>query len=196
MNIKKKLAMSIATGALAVSMIGGGTYAYFSSETSTTSAFAAGTLNMAVNPSVIIDIKDLKPGDYMDRHFTLENTGSLDISEILLGTSYSTDVADFANHIVVEFLKNEEINGPDYEDSVIFRKTLAELANERPDLVEKLTQNIGHEDAGLESGDSDKLIVRFLFKDTGENNQNHLQGAKLDLTWTFTSKQYVGYEAK
>ena len=29
MSIKKKLAMGIATGALAVSMIGGGTYAYF-----------------------------------------------------------------------------------------------------------------------------------------------------------------------
>ena len=29
MSIKQKLAMGIATGALAVSMIGGGTYAYF-----------------------------------------------------------------------------------------------------------------------------------------------------------------------
>ena len=38
MSIKKKLAMSIATGALAVSMIGGGTYAYFNdAETTSTS---------------------------------------------------------------------------------------------------------------------------------------------------------------
>ena len=38
MSIKKKLAMGIATGALAVSMIGGGTYAYFSdSETNNSS---------------------------------------------------------------------------------------------------------------------------------------------------------------
>ena len=48
MSIKKKLAMGIATGALAVSMIGGGTYAYFNDVEANNSNFAAGTLDINV----------------------------------------------------------------------------------------------------------------------------------------------------
>ena len=48
MSLKKKLAMGIATGALAVSMIGGGTYAYFNDVEVNNSTFAAGTLDINV----------------------------------------------------------------------------------------------------------------------------------------------------
>ena len=108
MSIKKKLAMGIATGALAVSMIGGGTYAYFNDVETSTNTFAAGTLDLAVNPETIIDVNNLKPGDFMYRGFKLENNGSLDISKVLLTTDFTESVAGFADHIIVEFLINED----------------------------------------------------------------------------------------
>ena len=193
MGLKKKLAMGIATGALAVSMIGGGTYAYFSAETSATSAFAAGTLDLAVNPSVIIDIKDLKPGDFMDRYFTVENTGSLDISEVLLTTKVDSSIPEFGDHLMVKFMQNMDKNGHAYPDSVIYEATLNQLMNEKPDIVDKLSNShtIDNE-GGLGAGDTDNLIVRFEFIETGKDDQNHLQGATLDLEWTFTAKQTEG----
>lgn len=198
MGIKQKLAMGIATGALAVSMIGGGTYAYFSSTATAESTFKAGTLKLSMNPSEIINIGDLKPGDYMDRRFTLVNDGSLGISEVLLSTVIDTQIGDhdLANHIMVKFMQNLDVNGGAYEDNVIYEKTLAQLLTEKPDLVDKLVSGPGLEDGGLGVGDSDDLLVRFEFIDTGENNQNHLQGAGLKLNWTFTAKQFVGFEAK
>ncbi|MBO1911028.1 spore coat protein, partial [Microvirga sp. 3-52] len=67
MSLKKKLAMSIATGALAVSMIGGGTYAYFNDVEVNQSTFAAGTLDINIEgndaDNAIINVDNLKPGD-------------------------------------------------------------------------------------------------------------------------------------
>lgn len=192
MTIKKKLAMGVATGALAISMISGGTYAYFSSTAKADSSFASGTLNLAVNPSTIINIDNLKPGDYMDRYFTLTNGGSLDISEVLLSTEFTSSNPAFADHIMVKFMQNMDKNGHAYEDSILYEKTLAELVNEKPDLVDKLSNSANFEDGGLGAGDEDNLIVRFEFIETGKDDQNHLQGANLQLEWTFTAKQTDG----
>ena len=55
MTIKKKLGLSVATAALGLSLIGGGTYAYFSDQEVTQNTFAAGTLDLAINPTTIVD---------------------------------------------------------------------------------------------------------------------------------------------
>ena len=133
MSLKKKLAMSIATGALAVSMIGGGTYAYFSDVATSTNKFAAGTLDLAVNPATIINVDNLKPGDWMNRTFKLENNGSLDISEVLLTTAYTESVEGFGDQIVVDFLKNDD----KADSKVIASKTLSELSTLSQDAVDK-----------------------------------------------------------
>ncbi|WP_421103181.1 TasA family protein, partial [Sporosarcina psychrophila] len=87
MGIKTKLGMGIATGVLAVSMIGGGTYAYFNDEEFNNSTFSAGTLDINVAgkdaANAIIDVGTMKPGDTMTRTFKLNNTGSLDVSKVL-----------------------------------------------------------------------------------------------------------------
>ena len=44
----------------------------------------------------------------MYRKFKLENNGSLDISKVLLTTKFTESVAGFGDHIVVEFLINED----------------------------------------------------------------------------------------
>jgi len=196
MNLKKKLAMGIVTGAMAVSLIGGGTYAYFNDVEVNNSSFAAGTLdiNVAGNDAAnaIIDVGNLKPGDKMFRTFKLNNTGSLDVSEVLLTSTYSvTDAnlnnagADFGEHIKVKFLLNNDKLSP-----VIWETTLSELTNR--DVVDRNVANwLGGERDGLRARTSDDLTVLFEFVDNGQD-QNVFQGDSLKLKWTFDAKQTAG----
>ncbi|MBO0588886.1 TasA family protein [Sporosarcina sp. E16_8] len=198
MSIKKKLAMGIATGALAVSMIGGGTYAYFNDVEVNNSVFAAGTLDINVKgndaANAIINVDKIKPGDTMTRNFKLNNTGSLDVSKVLLTSKYTvTDVkgdnagVDFGEHIKVQFL----VNG-DKGNTVIKNTTLKALTS--ADVTERdLLAWIfgGKENSGLKAGTTDELQVKFEFV---ENNadQNKFQGDSLQLEWTFDAKQTAG----
>jgi spore coat-associated protein N len=196
MNIKKNLAMGIVTGALAVSMIGGGTFAYFNDVEVNNSSFAAGTLdiNVAGNnaANAIIDVSNLKPGDKMLRTFKLNNTGSLDVSKVLLTSTYSVADAkwnnadaDFGDHIKVKFLTNNDKLSP-----VIWETTLSELS--RTDVVDRnlIGEIFGGERDGLKAGTSDDLTVLFEFVDNGD--QNIFQGDSLKLNWTFDAKQTAG----
>lgn len=202
MGLKKKLAMGIATGALAVSMIGGGTYAYFNDVETSTNTFAAGTLDLSLTPQEIINVTNIKPGDWMNREFTLNNDGSLDISKIELKTEYTVtdakgdNVGDFGKHIRVNFMWNEDkaLLGPWSPDQVIYHTTLDQLQNMTPDAVANAIfipyfEEIG----GLVAGDSDTLYVQFEFVDNGED-QNEFQGDSLELKWTFDAKQTEGEE--
>ena len=195
MSIKKKLAMGIATGALAISMIGGGTYAYFSDTETSTNTFAAGTLDLAVKPETIITVDNIKPGDWMYREFKLENNGSLDISKVLLTTEYTESVAGFGDHIIVEFLKNEDKSGILGPANVIESMTLSQLASMSPDAVKNNSPKwFGWQDgekSGLKAGQKDTLKVKFRFNDNGEV-QNAYQKANLELKWTFDAQQTKG----
>jgi len=198
MSIKKKLAMGIATGALAVSMIGGGTYAYFNDVEVNKSTFAAGTLdiNVAGNDAnnAIIDVGNLKPGDHMIRTFNLNNTGSLDVSKVLLTSDYSVSdyhndnavTDDFGAHIKVKILANL-----DKRSTVLFETTLKDLNEADATDRDLLGWLLGGENDGLKANTSDTLIVMFEFVENGED-QNVFQGDSLKLNWTFDAKQTAG----
>jgi len=197
MSLKKKLGLGAASAALGLALIGGGTYAYFNDTAQTTSKFANGTLDLNANPSTIIDVKDLKPGDWMNRSFKLENKGSLDIAKILLKTDYSVIDAkgdnageDFGKHIRVNFL----LNG-DKGDDVIFWTTLDKLKTMTPDAIENSIWIPWLEERGgkLAAGTSDTLYVQYEFVENGLD-QNKFQGDSLNLTWTFDGKQGAGVE--
>ena len=186
MSLKKKLGLGIASAALGISLVGGGTFAYFNDVETTNNTFAAGELDLAVNPTTIIDVSNIKPGDWMNRSFTLKNDGSLDISKVLLTTNFPDTSNEFAKHIRVNFLKNEDKNGLFNPSNVITHKTLYELKTMTPDAVDNLSRLVfneflfGEED-GLKSGDSDELHVQFQFVDNGQD-QNELQNASLART--------------
>jgi len=207
MSIKKKLGMGIASAALGLALVGGGTYAYFSDSEVTNNTFAAGTLDLAVNPSVIMDVANIKPGDIMVKEFLLENNGTLDISKIDLTTVYNVidakgdNTDDFGKHIKVLFLENIDKTGDgwqidDYND-VISETTLYDLQNMTPDAVENLQHwitwffELNGEDSGLKAGTSDQMYVAFEFVDNGED-QNEFQGDSIELEWTFTAHQTEG----
>lgn len=207
MSLKKKLGLGIASAALGLSLIGGGTFAYFSDTEVSNNTFAAGTLDLAVDPEVVIDVGNLKPGDKMVRAFQLKNSGTLDISSIDLETAYNVidakgdNTDDFGKHIKVLFLENADKTGNgwvigDYND-VISETTLYDLQNMTPDAVENLNHwitellGLGGEDSGLKAGTSDQMYVAFEFVDN-EEDQNEFQGDALELTWTFTAHQTPG----
>lgn len=195
MGIKKKLGMGIATGVLAVGMIGGGTFAYFNDVETSTNQFAAGTLDLTLNPETIIDIDNIKPGDWMNRTFKLENTGSLDISKIFLTTEYTESVAGFGGQIMVDFLKNEDKSGFLGASNVIVSKSLSELANMTPDAVKNVSPTFfgfqSGENSGVKAGTVDNMYVKFRFNENGQD-QNAYQGATLELKWTFDAQQTAG----
>ncbi|QQZ10949.1 TasA family protein [Heyndrickxia vini] len=183
MSIKKKLGMGMATAALGLSLIGGGTYAYFSDTTEAKGSFTNGTLDLGINKTTIVDIKNLKPGDYMFRDFQLSNDGSLDMKQVLLNSSYEvTDVngdngtEDFGDHIMVEYLYKVE-----GKENVVFRKTLSELNNNPIEVLKNVP-------AGKKQI---KFTVQFKFIDN-EKDQNIFQGDSLKLKWNFEAKQKDG----
>ncbi|MBM7604857.1 spore coat-associated protein N [Metabacillus crassostreae] len=192
MSIKKQLGLGVATAVLGIGLIGGGTFAYFSDKAEASSTFAAGTLDLAVNPEVIIDVDDLSPGSWMIRAFDLENNGSFDITKVLLSTSYQVEDAmgdntdDFGKHIRVNFLENNDKSENEPND-IIYSTTLHELQQITPDAVEKNVIGYNNEISGLPAGTKDTMYVEFEFVDNGED-QNQFQGDKLKLNWSFEAR--------
>ncbi|CAM3913723.1 CalY family protein [Mesobacillus zeae] len=197
MSLKKKLGMGAASAALGLSLIGGGTYAFFSDSVETSANFQAGTLDLNAAPTTIVDVKNIKPGDTMTRSFELMNDGSLDIAEILLKTDYSVVDAkgnnageDFGKHIKVNFLYNW-----DKTDGIIWSTTLAELKSMSPDAIENeiFIPWLDERGGSLKAGTSDTLFVQYEFVENNQD-QNIFQGDKLELKWTFEGKQGAGEE--
>lgn len=193
MGIKKQIFMSMMTAAFGLTLIVGGTYAYFSDSVTTNNTFAAGTLDLSVNPTTIIDAGGLKPGDSITRDFELRNDGTLDIEKVTLDTDYKVidvkgdNTEDFGTYIEVEFLYNV-----DKMDEVIYETTLDQLRNMSPEAVNEHIFYPMLGDKGLPAGgEADDLIVKFNFIDNGED-QNQFQGDALELEWTFHAEQAPG----
>lgn len=194
MSVKKQLSMGLVSAALGLTLIGGGTYAYFSSTETTNNTFAAGTLDLAVEPTTIIDVDNLKPGDSMIRDFELQNNGTLDIEKVTLETNYTVidvkgdNTEDFGAHIEVEFLYNA-----DNLDEVIYKTTLDELKEMSPEAINEHIFYPSLGEKGLSVGSSNDLVVKFNFIDNDED-QNQFQGDSLMLEWTFVAEQTAGEE--
>jgi spore coat-associated protein N len=195
MGIKQKLGLGVASAVLGVSLIGGGTYAYFSDTADTSGTFASGTIELNANPTTIIDVKNIKPGDTMLRSFELKNDGTLDIAKLSLATSYTVtdakgdnDGADFGEHIRVNFL----ING-DKLSVPIYSTTLKELQGMSPDVIQGSIFSgwLAERGGKLKAGTSDTLFVEYEFVEN-DKDQNQFQGDTLELKWTFEGKQGKG----
>ncbi|QWG27225.1 cell division protein FtsN [Bacillus mycoides] len=196
MSLKKKLGMGVASAALGLSLIGGGTFAFFSDKEVSNNTFAAGTLDLTLNPKTLVDIKDLKPGDSVKKEFLLKNDGTLAIKDVKLATKYTVKDAkgdnageDFGKHIKVKFLWNW-----DKQSEPVYETTLADLQNVDPDVLAKdIFAPEWAENGGLAPSSEDYLWVQFVFEDDGKD-QNKFQGDSLNLEWTFNANQTDGEE--
>lgn len=193
MSIKKTLGAGIITATMGLSLLAGGTYAYFSDTETTNNTFATGSIDLAVEPTEIVNLDNMKPGDSVERVFELENNGTLDVKKVLLDTDYTVDgtnddADDFGKHIKVAFLQNlDQVN------EVVFETTLHELQDMSPEAVAEEALSPLLEEDGLEAGSSDDFIVKFEFEDN-EEDQNEFQGSELNLEWTFNALQQDGEE--
>ncbi|KZZ85090.1 CalY family protein [Bacillus sp. SJS] len=197
MAFSKKLGLGLASAALGLSLVGGGTYAFFSDKADASGSFASGTLDLNANPTTVIQVGNIKPGDWMNRSFELKNDGTLDIAKILMKTDYTlTDWKgdnageDFGKHIRVNFLLNK-----DKVDTVVWWTTLDQLKNMSPDAIDGnfFSEWFGEKGGKLAAGTTDELKVQFQFVDNGQD-QNKFQGDQLHLKWSFEGKQGAGVE--
>lgn len=195
MNVKKKLGFALTTAMFGFVLLIGGTYAYFSDQEVTNNSFAAGTLDLSVNETAIINLVNLKPGDTMLREFAISNDGSLKIENVFLETAYAvTDVGndnvdDFGKHIKVNFLWNWQ-----QESEPIFETTLYDLQQMDPDVVKRdIWDPLWEQRGGLETDETHDFWVEFEFVDN-DAEQNMYQGDGLDLEWAFNATQSAGEE--
>ena len=192
MNFKAKLGSAIMAGVLGISLIGGGTYAYFSDTVTTHNTFAAGTLDLSVEPEVVVEVDNMKPGDRIVRDFELQNNGTLNIQTVSLDTDYTVidaagdNTQDFGEHIQVSFLYNAH-----QMNEVVYETSLEEVKNMKPEAITNKVYDEVLENGGLEEGESHDLVVMFEFVDN-EKDQNEFQGDKIELAWTFIAEQTDG----
>ncbi|MGA4721465.1 TasA family protein [Fictibacillus nanhaiensis] len=193
MGFTKTISKGVMTAALGLSLMGGGTFAYFSDTFETKNTFAAGTLDLSINPNAVVNIDNIKPGDEVYREFTFENKGSLDIYQVLLDTKYTVEDAksdntdDLANHIKVTIMYNTSS-----ATVPVVETTLAQLKEKQPDLtaIDEFVGTTQRPD-GIPPGEKEKMFVLFQFVDNGED-QNQFQGDNLQVDWTFNAKQAPG----
>ncbi|MED2038481.1 CalY family protein [Bacillus wiedmannii] len=189
MTLKKKLGMGIASAVLGAALVGGGTFAFFSDKEVSNNTFATGTLDLALNPSTVVNVSNLKPGDTVEKEFKLENKGTLDIKKVLLKTEYSVEDMkkdnkdDLGKHIKVTFLKNV-----DKHETIVKQTTLDKLKGDTLTAVDNDLAAWFWDEKGISAGKSDKFKVKFEFVDN-KKDQNEFQGDKLQLTWTFDAQQ-------
>jgi predicted ribosomally synthesized peptide with SipW-like signal peptide len=78
--VKRKIAMLVIGAMLAVALVGGGVYAYFSdTETSSGNGATAGTLDLELNDGVakVVTFSNVKPGDSGADNFKVHNIGTV-----------------------------------------------------------------------------------------------------------------------
>ncbi|MBM7619761.1 spore coat-associated protein N [Bacillus tianshenii] len=190
MSFTKVVTKGVMTAALGLSLMSGGTYAYFSDSVSTQNTFASGTLDLSVNPNAVVNINNIKPGDEIYREFTLKNDGTLDIYQVLLDTDYTVEdwkgdnTEDFAEHIKVTILYNTSS-----ATVPVVETTLAQLKEQQPDLtaIDEFVGSTQRPD-GIPAGQQEKMFVLFQFVDNGQD-QNQFQGDKLLVNWKLNASQ-------
>lgn len=103
MKVKKKLGLGVASAALGLALVGGGTWAAFNDVERLNNAFATGTLDLEVvdvdGGETTFNLQNLKPGDSMERFFQLENNGTLAIKEVLMN-AHATNFKNGENEFV------------------------------------------------------------------------------------------------
>ncbi|MEI4615972.1 TasA family protein [Bacillus cereus] len=194
MSLKRKLGLGIASATLGLSLIGGGTYAYFSDQVVTNNTFATGTLDLAMHPTTSLNLDNLKPGDKVLKKFNVKNSGTLDIKDILMKVDYTVNdlkknnsVEDFGKHIKVQFLWDW-----DPEKSPVYETTLAELKTQHPGVAsQKVFLSKWADTGGLKAGKMDWFWMKFIFEDNGKN-QNMFQGDSISLKMDFQANQTEG----
>jgi spore coat-associated protein N len=213
MGLKKKLGLGIGAAALGLSLIGGGTFAYFSDQATVHNGFQAGTLNLEIGsyPStswpINFDLTNLRPGDRVERTFDLKNTGSLAIGDTYLSFSKVTvenplntgaSDDDFLSALTVSYFYETVVNGEYVPQSILVSQPITlkdAIAGNytgkiqskflKPDGTLNLTPD------GIEAGKNGRYRIMVSFPETNQA-QNKLQGMIAKVDFNLDARQVMG----
>lgn len=215
MSIKKKLGMGVVTAALGLSLIGGGTFAYFNDTATIHNAFASGTLDIKINQAsnhsgypVNFDIQNMRPGDIYKRLFALQNIGSLAIGDVFLTMEDSPQANDeFLKALIVRYWIEAKSGGTNSERLIGTVSMYDLLRNDLNGKVDsdylkvdpsdnKLKINLtpaslASGNAGLDVGEQRFYRIEIEFKDTNVP-QNDLQGQTAFINFHLDARQEIG----
>lgn len=194
MSIKKNLIIGIATGLVGMSLISGGTVAYFSYQEETKSVFKSGKMEFDIKDEdgVLFEFNNIIPGEEYKHTFTITNTGTVDMKDISLYSRHTVENEkvdrnyNIASQIVLKDIVVKNANGNKRQNVLKDNITLAELANRtgtldasnKPIILLKY----------LKSGMDAEVEVTFEFVESGKD-QNKYQDQTLTLYWTFYAEQ-------
>jgi spore coat-associated protein N len=213
MGVKKKLGLGLASAALGLSLVGGGTFAYFSDEATVHNGFASGTLNLDVSSydhntwPINFDLQNLRPGDRVERTFDLNNVGSLAIGDTYLSfakvsvtnplqTGATDD--DFLSALQVSYFYETVVNGQYVPQSILISNPIslkdAIASNYTGKIQSKFLTSDGKLNLtpdGIEAGNKGRYRIMITFKDT-EVAQNKLQGMVAKVDFKLDARQVTG----
>lgn len=206
MGIKKKLGMGVMTGALGLSLIGGGTFAAFNDVEGAQGTYSAGELDLSLGHlNKSLGVKNMVPGDTISRSFEIMNSGNVDIAEVLFDVDaefFSGDAVNGGNETPEDFYGQFNITMFDsdgrniLEDEFGDSTTMAELISaESFDIA----SGDGFDKKDGENRDSDTITIEVEFVEDGtdadgdgEYDQNKYQGNSATLDFNFEATQKAG----
>ncbi|WP_079527305.1 TasA family protein [Halobacillus hunanensis] len=196
MSIKKKMGMGIATGALGLALVGGGSFAAFNDVEALDSNFKAGTLDLTVNDGAerVFDLSNLKPGDHFTEKVVLKNDGSLTFKDIIAEVTFENfkngkDAPEGGENSAEEFLS---------QFTVDIKQDGTLVDNNIPLTALQTHSASGYPIAsGLSSGQETNFEFTITFendpdKESGEYVQNVYQGDSVDVVMNFEATQQAG----
>ncbi|KAF0822216.1 TasA family protein [Cytobacillus firmus] len=214
MSIKKKLGLGLASAALGISLVGGGTFAYFSDEATIHNGFAAGTLNLEVGNypgtqwPINFDLQNLRPGDKVERTFDLKNTGTLaiedtylDFAKVSVNNTLNTGATDddFLNALQVSYFVETVTQGDYNPESILINSQTITLK----DAIEgnysgKIKSDYLTSDGklnltpdGIDAGSFGRYRIMVHFPETNQP-QNKLQGMVAKVDFNLDARQVMG----
>jgi spore coat-associated protein N len=207
MGIKKQLGLGLASAALGLSLIGGGTFAYFNDTATLHNSFESGTLvldlEQAWNFPINFDLENIKPGDSWERQFVLANNGSLDFGDTFMSvTNKGADNALLDNLTVKYFVDaTAPVVDPGAPDAgyILLNSqdiTLREAINgqfagkiKAPYITADGKLNLTP--LGQAAGADNRYRMIISLPETGVP-QNELQGLSVDVDFNFDARQKAG----
>jgi spore coat-associated protein N len=207
MGIKKKLGLGLASAAMGLSLVGGGTFAYFNDTATLHNAFQSGTLvldlNQAWNFPINFDLKDIKPGDSWERQFVLANHGSLDFGNTFMKVVDAGSDAGLLDVLTVSYFVDAtapvvDPSAPDAGYLLINSQdiTLREAIN--GDFTGKIKapyitadNKLNLTPIGQAAGTDNRFRMVINFPETGVP-QNNLQGKMVKVDFNIDARQKDG----
>ncbi|MFJ9500036.1 TasA family protein [Brevibacillus centrosporus] len=148
MSLKKQFAVTLASVGLGAALIGGGTFALFTSEAQNTgNTFAAGSVEVSLDKpdgTTYFNVENIAPGDSETKTVTVKNSGTLEL-RYDLGVDLTGDLAAAPNGLTVKVTDkngNEIAPGPDGN------RVLAAGASEELKVTYTLPKEAGNEYQG------------------------------------------------